>query len=326
MLQETKAKILNPLAQIFPLEPLFVTDSNELSDYLNFLGVNNHVISAESEAELLRINPEDVVYAFTTFEHIAWRFLERNFGKSRLLLIPLASFDPSLEASIYTLDRMGDADFSSSTAENKNILDFISSTDRPFHVSGNRCELTCELSEKIRLMKPKLEASLLLGEWEALGMWFETAILPDEEDVFHPGHLVTGTFTATGAAVAKHMQMPTVLTHTHREAWTFISELHEHHLFPLIVDIERSQIIDIKTSLNESIRNRLVKLTNERYDLMLLEVAFSGNSKLSPHNLDWRINSVVNEGARGMHIGIGDGITGAHIDLISPGTTIVELT
>ncbi|UQN07975.1 hypothetical protein [Deinococcus sp. QL22] len=320
----TKAAVLKPLEQIFPTEPTFVTDSEELREYLSSCNLKTQLVSNNSKIETAPENLENVVYLFTTFDYISWPFLERSFGKSRLLLIPLASFDPSLQAAIYTLDTIGHADFASSTRENETILNYLSQVTQPFRVSGAGCELVCELSEKIRLMKPKTEAALLRGEWEALGMWFETAILPDEENIFHPGHIVTGTFEATGAAVARHMQMPLVLTPTHRDAWALITQLHEERLFPLKVEIERSRIVDVKTATGESIRKELVQLTNERYDLALLEVAFSGNSKLSSDTLDWRINSVVNEGARGMHIGIGDGITGAHIDLIAPNALIED--
>jgi hypothetical protein len=34
--------------------------------------------------------------------------------------------------------------------------------------------------------------------------------------------------------------------------------------------------------------------------------------------VDWRFNSQLNEGAGVMHIGFGEGITGAHMDFVIP--------
>lgn len=325
MTQVARSKILNAFADVFPQEPIFLTDSEELLAYLKDSRLQHARFTPHLHEELSMHLRENVVLLFTTFDYYAWSFLERNFSSSRLFMLPLVSFDPSLKAAMYTLDRIGDADFSSSTRENKNILEFLATTTQPFHVTGSGCELHCELSNKIRLMKPKTEAALLPGEWEAAGMWFETALMPDEEDVFHPGHIVSGVFQASGAAVARHRQMPESLVPHHQSAWDLMRQLHEAREFPLTVKIEKSQVQDVTTASGTSLRQQLLPMTNERHDLMLLEVAFSGNSKLSAQTLDWTMNAVVNEGAKGMHIGIGDGITGAHIDLIAPGAFITEL-
>ena len=52
---------------------------------------------------------------------------------------------------------------------------------------------------------------------------------------------------------------------------------------------------------------------------MLVEMAISNNPGLEASELDWSVNSVLNEGARGIHFAVGDGVTGAHIDFICPG-------
>ena len=51
---------------------------------------------------------------------------------------------------------------------------------------------------------------------------------------------------------------------------------------------------------------------------MLMEMAFSTNHGVIPENLDWTKNAQINEGALGIHVGLGDGLTGAHIDFICP--------
>ena len=42
-----------------------------------------------------------------------------------------------------------------------------------------------------------------------------------------------------------------------------------------------------------------------------------GTGLLPPDRVDWNLNCVLNEGAAGIHIGIGNGLTGMHFDFIS---------
>jgi hypothetical protein len=55
---------------------------------------------------------------------------------------------------------------------------------------------------------------------------------------------------------------------------------------------------------------------------MLIEVAFSTNTGMKSETIDWNYNSVLNETSLGVHIALGDGATGAHIDFIAPGAAV----
>lgn len=248
--------------------------------------------------------------------------MNAHFNESRLMILPLLSFASDLNSTIYTLKKLEKANLYSSSAANKKFLDFFGNSNFPIELIGHNTNLYCTLTDKIHMMKPKTEPQLLHGEWEALGMWFETGLVPDEEDVFHPGYIVSGKLEVKGSVVAHHKQMPSTLTHLHKTAWTLIEELQKSGCFPLSIEIEDSQITRILTQNDDNITSDFLKLTNESYDLMLLEVAFSGKSGLETEKVDWLINSVVNEGLKGIHIGIGDGITGAHIDFIAPDVII----
>lgn len=70
-------------------------------------------------------------------------------------------------------------------------------------------------------------------------------------------------------------------------------------------------------------RSEVREFSNPQLELMLVEMAISNNPGLDAYNLDWRVNSVLNEGARGVHFAVGDGVTGAHIDFICPGMEVV---
>ncbi len=58
--------------------------------------------------------------------------------------------------------------------------------------------------------------------------------------------------------------------------------------------------------------------TNADYEWRLAELAFGTNVGIA-QSIDWSYNSQFNEGIGGMHIALGDGRTGFHIDFICPG-------
>ncbi len=115
--------------------------------------------------------------------------------------------------------------------------------------------------------------------------------------------------------------MPAELTPQAARAWEIFQLLRKEELFPLKVTIENSQVIRIQAG-SKDITDELEILTNKRRQLLLTEMAFSTNESLDPGRIDWTINSQLNEGAAGIHVGIGDGLTGAHIDFICPGVTL----
>lgn len=62
-------------------------------------------------------------------------------------------------------------------------------------------------------------------------------------------------------------------------------------------------------------RPSLAALSGPDHDT-LTEVAV-GTGLLPPERVGWRLNCVLNEGAAGVHIGIGNSLTGMHFDFIS---------
>ena len=54
--------------------------------------------------------------------------------------------------------------------------------------------------------------------------------------------------------------------------------------------------------------------------MTLTEFAFGVVEHTKP--LDWKINSVVNEGIKGVHIGIGMGLDTPHVDFIAAGARL----
>jgi hypothetical protein len=61
----------------------------------------------------------------------------------------------------------------------------------------------------------------------------------------------------------------------------------------------------------------LREVTNPAYDLTALEFSIGTNEISGEEGIDWAVNSQLNEGTRGIHIGLGEGVSAAHIDFIA---------
>ncbi|TCP21886.1 hypothetical protein EV207_13928 [Scopulibacillus darangshiensis] len=110
---------------------------------------------------------------------------------------------------------------------------------------------------------------------------------------------------------------------SYKRAWEFLTGIRDKGLLPLNIVIEDSHVKHVFTG-NLDLAEELEELTNKRSELVLTEMAFSTNGGITEKDLDWSKNSQLNEGAIGIHFGIGDGLTGAHIDFICPGVKLTN--
>lgn len=316
------ARLNEALQPVFGKPPIFISDDPQLARWLTECGCNASVMNTEALASLTKLERKNIVLLPTKREAMSFFLLERFFRGSRVLIVPLAAFDPSLEASIYTVNLLASSDFSSATQKNREWIKLLQSDVDRLTFAASNGELQVVLKERIDLMLPKEEAALLPGEWEAVGMFFEIAMIPDNEDFFHPGYLVTGEVEVEGVAVAHHRIMPEGLVGLPSRAWELLRSTYEKGGFPLRVSIENSQIKQARTRTGIDLTKDLLRYSNPHLELMLVEMAISNNPGVRCNEVNWGINSVLNEGILGLHFAVGDGVTGAHIDFICPGMTL----
>jgi hypothetical protein len=272
VLKEMLARSLSP---VFSNLPFFYSDSPALVEWfksLDFLAGDFDV------ARSLPAEQRENVISFSTDFAAMPPYSEWDdlFRSSRLLVIPLASFDPSMEAARYTVRVLAQSQFELSTSLNAKFLKLLLEKEDPFILSG--------------------------------------------DDII-PAFTVNGTLNVPGVAVAHHRQMHENLRPLATQAWKLFQDLRNQNRFPLSVRIQDSRIVSVLAGDRE-ITGELEYLTNPLRKLMLTEMAFSTNGSLLPENIDWTCNSQLNEGSLGIHVGIGDGLTGAHVDLICPGVLL----
>lgn len=308
---------------VFEAEATFIADDPRIVAWLAGAGCKAHVLDPSTIARLPKPDRQNVVLVPSSDVSFAFGTLDHFFKGSRLLIVPVAAFDPGFDAARYTLELVAESDFVTGAAQNAAWLERLNGAEAPLRFAGENGELTCELRERLIMMKPQLKAKLNRGEWEAIGSFFEIALVPDNEDFFHPGYIVDGRLRVDGVAVARHRIMPEGLEPLHAEAWEFFANLRRDGHTPLELTIENSRVTGA-TAGGRDIVEELLRFSNPKRELVLVEMAISNNPGLEPSRLDWSHNSVLNEGSRGIHVAVGDGVTGAHIDFICPGIELLD--
>lgn len=321
-MKDLAAKFDEVLAPIFPGMYRFISDSREVTSFLRGENLEADLLCPEKLLPLARAGElKNVVAVITAKENLPiYEIWIELFSNSRTLLLPTLSFDGSLEATIYTLHRLSEANLVQGAMRNRDWLRKISQESAPFLLRGPGCDFTCQFEDEVHLMAPKIEGSLAIGELVSIANFTETGVLAQADDLT-PSYDANGTLTVPGVAVAHHRQMADSLVPLAKEAWTFFSELHQDGNFPLKIEVEHSRIVNAVAG-KKDILEKLLYFSNPSYELVLTEMAFGTNVGLSNEGIDWTFNSQLNEGAVGIHIAVGEGLTGAHIDLVCPSVTL----
>ena len=313
--------IAETLTPVFGQTPHFFSDSLELVNWLKSVSCN-----AFEFKELERLSSREktnvVLIAMDEKSIPSYKEMNTHFSKSRVLIIPMLSFDSSIDAAIYTMTLLGRSTIETACHLNQQWLHLLLEHKEPFILRGNGCELVCEIDEGVCVLAPKIAVQLDLGEWTSIGSYFEVGMVPQPDD-FRPAFKVNGTLSVAGVAVAHHRQMHADLLHLPLKAWNVLQQIQKQKLFPLQINIENSCITSIVAG-DQDLSDELEYLSNKRYELTLTEMAFSTNAGIRPEFIDWTKNSQLNEGAIGIHVAVGEGLTGAHIDFICPEVDIVS--
>lgn len=316
--------LLKALDPVFEGQPLFVSDSREIVAWLLEEGCSATEFSDVDDIpaeELARVAilPTD---SSRLPQYERWHEL---FGESRLLFVPVGSFDPSLSATKYTLQMLATTSVTSAVDRNVSTLNELMEVDAPMVVRGDGTDLRIELEDDVTVLRPKVEYELAPGEWESVGSYFEVGLVPTPEDFktgMRPGYIVDGEVEVPGIAVACQWHAGDEIRVMQRQAWALLDRVRQDGGFPLRLTIENSRVVSVLAG-GKDIKSELAPLTNPSLGSVLTEMAFSTNAALDPDVIDWSHNSQMNEGALGIHVALGDGVTGAHIDFMCPGAVRV---
>ncbi|MDA8455737.1 hypothetical protein M4R22_13270 [Acidovorax sp. GBBC 3334] len=290
-------------------EAMIVTDDPGMAEWLSASG-----LPAATFHDLLQTGhawPRRVLAIPLDWERLPSRQALRGiFADASVLWMPLGSFSCDADEARYAVQRFSEIDMEGAVALNRRILSRLLLSPDAVTLSGPATRLRVRLPDSLQLLC-RTRVGLLPDEHASLGNYCEVALSPTDLSGRVDTELtVSGTLRIDSALVAKHRESRSMPPDAFKEATCIADDI--RRACPLQLTIRDNRIVD---GLGPWARD-LQTLCGPDDSSALTEVAM-GTGLLHPQSLDWNLNCLVNEGAAGIHVGIGNGISGMHFDFIS---------
>lgn len=289
---------------------IFVSDDMSLCEDFRSRGYDTVGI-----ADIATAHGRPVTIAIADYENLrrATPEIREHMNYMAVLWIPLAAFNAAGEDGAHTLRLLDRSSVREAVARNTAWLEHIRTGAGTMRFSGTGTDVECTIGRYVEV-GTRVEGPLKLGDWVSLGTLFEVSLEARQGVPLREDFSVTGDFRAAGITVASDRRA----TSRGRDRFIQAMELHRSLATegPIDVTLADGVMISAKTS-DRDLTDQLLELTNPQYRLNIVEFAVGTNAQVA-RDVDWAINSQLNEGALGVHVGIGDGVTAAHIDFVCP--------
>lgn len=281
-----------------------IADSNEFLKECELLGFMTANI-----AQLEEFPKNSIVFSFSneaakmTFE-IAGR-TERK----KIIFCATQVFEPSLAAALYSLELLMNSDFQQSLFSQRVVLNMLNS-NQTFSLSGNESNATVSIL-------PHAQPYALLDEdvtdnfVQSVAEFFEVHYAhmnPLEPCPF----IFSGTLRISGILTVLRKPNPELPAGLKTSLKWLSDRISNEEAW---LTVKENNITSFKINNEEHIK--LLDLAAGKRGLKLTEFAIGVNESISK-KIDYKINSQMNEGISGIHLAIGDGSSGYHIDFLSP--------
>lgn len=289
-----------------------VTDEPRLVDELARHGLPSIAWTPE-----LTVDEGSVVVAMC--HRMGSKAIRDQFSGARVLALPIYSFDPSLAGVMYTVSLVFATDFVDTTRRNNEWIDLLRTrSDEPLVFKGPGTDLHCTLGENVRV-DTSLDLEIAPGEWVSVGNYCEVSLTPSATTDWHSSYVMDGVVEAVGVLVAEDSRSSAEARARIEAARALRREMVEHG--PVRLELEDGQLRAAMLA-GRDLSEAIAEATNPTYDLHATELGLGTNPGIGPL-VDWTFNSQLNEGVGMVHIGFGEGISGAHMDFIVDGLSLV---
>jgi hypothetical protein len=245
--------------------------------------------------------------------------IRKTFRDNPVLLVPIASFDPALEAALYTQKLMMLSDYTETCRLSRYWADSIAGQPGPLVFSGPGApgsegevtHLVCTLGDDITA-DTWLRPAISLGHWISIGTLCEFSMTAPSDADWTSAFVIDGTAVASGVLVARDARYDEAGDARIAAAERLREELTANG--PIALRLEGGVLTSVRaggTDYTDAVR----EVTNPAHGLHTLELGIGTNLAVLPH-VNWTFNSQLNEGAGAVHLGFGEGITGAHMDFV----------
>ncbi|WP_454562285.1 hypothetical protein [Pseudomonas sp. AIG] len=285
-----------------------IADSNEFLRECELLG-----FATANIAQLEAFPKNSIVFSFSneaakkTFE------IARKTERKKIIFCATQVFEPSLTAALYSLELLMNSDFQQSLCSQRAVLNMLNSYRR-FSLSGNESNATVSIL-------PHAQPYALLGEdvtetfVQSVAEFFEVHYAhmnPLEPCPF----VFSGTLNISGILTVLRKPNPE-LPDGLKTSLKWLSDRIASE--KALLTIKENKITSLTMNKEEHIK--LLDLAAGKRGLKLTEFAIGVNESIS-NKIDYTINSQMNEGVNGVHLAIGDGSSGYHIDFLSPSVSV----
>jgi hypothetical protein len=309
------------LRQIFPDGEIFLVSDDEWLDRT----AASYGLPGVPLAEAGKLPPGANVVIFLRHGLVSTE-VRRMFPEAAVLCVPVASFDPSLETAMYTHKLTMLTDYAAACEQSRYWADSIRRCAGPVIFSSDPeaadgsgtapagTHLVCELADQIKA-DAWLEHSIRPGQWVSVGTLCEFSIIPPSLDDWRGAFTLDGTAVASGVLAARDARCTEAGDARIQAAGGLRRELAIRR--PVTLRLEGGVLTSV-TAGGEDFTAALLEVTNPVYGLHPLELGIGTNRSVLPY-VRWDFNSQLNEGAGPVHLGFGDGMTGAHMDFVVAG-------
>lgn len=293
----------------------FLTDEPELAEWLAERGLP----AATFDAVLCGRDrpPPRAVAVPLDYGRLPSRLDLRDIlADSSVLWMSLASFSGDLDVAKYAVEKFAQIDLTSAVAANRKVIARLLLAHEEIGMHGPGTDLTLRLPEVLQLSS-RTRTELLPDEHSTIGNYFEVAMSPTDLAGRVDSELtVSGTLRVDSVLVAKHRE----LRGERAGRFDLAKEIAEdmRKACPLYVTIEGNHFVDGFGPWADGID----ATSGPQYRGAVTEVAI-GTGLLDPAHVDWSLNCLLNEGAAGVHLGVGNGLDGMHFDFISTEARLV---
>ncbi|HTT52205.1 MAG TPA: hypothetical protein VMH35_12460 [Streptosporangiaceae bacterium] len=311
------------LSQVFPEGEIYsVSDCEWLGLAAAYYGLES--VSLADAAKL----PSDANVVLLLRNSQVNSGLRKALARARVLVIPISSFDPELEAALYTQRLVTITDYQAACAQGRYWVDNLTNqagplvfsapeadhTERADHscccCATPRTDLTCSFSEDLTAaawLEPVLEP----GQWVSVGSLCEVSLRNDPHEQPRQFSL-DGTAVASGVLVARDRHCTPAGDARVRAAVELRRALVA--AAPITLRVDGGVFTEVRAG-GEDFTDAVRGVANPDHGLQVIELGLGTNYNVLPE-VRWQVNSQLNEGAGPVHLGIGDGVTGPHMDFI----------
>jgi hypothetical protein len=234
--------------------------------------------------------------------------LDEPLAAVPLLHVPLHAFDPKPRIAVYTMERLRQTSFARAVARNRSWVRRLE-RELELRFTGTRTrqiDLSCIPADNLNVATA---ATLELPEGVAMpvGPYFEVEMERDAGG--GRPFTVNGTLHVDGLVYAVGEEFRGDAASARALADGILQAAQPHGLR---IEIRDNVLVSCRTAEGGSLLPHLAEAAGG--DLALSEFAIGTNRLAHP---DFSVNAQVNEGAGGIHVGIGGGPDAVHIDFVA---------